>query len=221
MLALTQLVGFGGGAGGPIALTESGTTTSVANTATIVFTVPAGGIPAGAAIFIIASNGGSLNLSSVLDSKTSATYTVDDTATVSRELAIASAPNTSGLVSGDTITATFSGADTGKGMWVGYATGMATSSILDQHTSATNTSTTPSATTSATTHAADLVLAAVKTSSIVTEDAAFTGLTEVALVAGKFHPAYKIVAATGAQTYAPTQSGSVAWRDTVCAYKGA
>lgn len=214
----------GGSGSTPPVVTLSGSNTSTASSTTITFTVPAAGIPAGAAIIVGCSSGATTTLSTVTDTKSN-TYTVDKDSGGLRASHLASCPNCIALVSGDVITATFSGTTASKQIVVIYVTGMKTASIQDIGAVATATSTTPSATTGATTNGSDLVVGVVawqNAPTVSVEGAGYTTLggdVQEGANSG-MHLAYKIVSVTGAQTYAPTLSGSNQWGECVEAYKG-
>lgn len=218
LLGVTNLIGLGGGISPPV-LFRVGNTTSGASSSTIALasvTIPAGSL----IIVMVASNTGTV-LSSVADGTN--TYTVDDASSGGAPMiAVASSPNCAAL-SGATITATFGTAAQPRMMTVWYASNAALTSPLDKKASASGTSTTPSATTAATTFNFTIVVGGVSSSGgpTITEDAAFTQDDTVnATVLQNF--AHKTIqpTAVGAQTYAPTFSGSAGWRCLVAAYKG-
>lgn len=130
-----------------------GTATGTVSQATIAFTVPVGGVAVGVLLTIAAIAGlnASRTLSSVADSKGN-TWTVDVAQVLgTRRCGIASAPVTVALVSGDTITATFSGNNTSRSITVWTTDDPAASTVFDAGNSANGTGigTAPTVTTSA------------------------------------------------------------------------
>jgi hypothetical protein len=127
------------------------------------------------------------------------------------------------LVSGDTITVTFNASSTGRGMNVCYCSGVAASSAQDQTASTQGSSAAPTATTAVTTQANEVVFGTVSANPAagVTEDSAYTLLTDAGPGSIRVHFAYRTLSSTGAQTYAPTLSSSTDWAEVLVTLKSA
>lgn len=230
MLELTQLAGFGIGGVVPLSFTLDGTAQDNVIGQTVYTVVAA--IPQGSLIVVIAANNTGATgsqLTSVTDSKGN-TYSVDQAEDAGGSglaaVGIASAQAATALAPGDTITTTLSNGRTGHGMIVGYVLGNATSSAKDKSNSNNSASgNSPTTTTAATTQANEIVFGAVMESSTgaVTEAAGYSNIASLSFAGAtrKVNAAYKIVAATGAQTYNPGLTGSPAYAVLCCAYKGA
>ena len=198
----------------------------------------AAGVPVGETIIVMISMdpGTAPAITSIADTGGN-TYSIDAnaagtfTGTTGARVVIASAHVTTALVSGNSITVTFSASTTDKAMSVYHVSGLAVSP-LDKTASTTGTAGSPvsSGTTAATTQGNELLIAAFaiqrKNVSISTYTTGWTGLTGGASQSGNAAKAlaaeYQIVSATGAYTVsqAYTPSGSADWAGAIVTYKG-
>ena len=109
-----------------------------------------------------------------------------------------------------------------RAMNVAYASGVATSSAQDKTKTASDDSSTPSATTAATTQANEAAFGQV---GFVTtgfmESSGYTTLSRITVGTVTFSAAFRILSATGAQTYAPTLATSQQWNETLVTLKSA
>jgi hypothetical protein len=220
MLALTQLSGFGGGGGaGPISVTVIGTNSTGGTGATAAITVPAGGVPAGATIFVGATSNFTSTTGVTCADTAGNTYVIDLSRTNDNTCATYLFRSSTGLAlnSGDTITVTFNtagGGTHGKLTEAIYVQNLA-SSPLDKTASSNGSSTSPnSGNTATTTAGAELIIgvAGWGSGASITEDGSYTtdgAPVAVSNVSG--HLAHRIVSATGVQNYAPFLGGSSTW----------
>lgn len=208
------------------AVTFDGSAQDAATSATQVYTV-AGSIAAGSMVVVFAAqatNAGSLT--SITDSKGN-TYAIDEThaATSGKCIGTISTSFTSvALAPGDTITATWSSSTVGHGMIVASCN-HAQASMKDQVVSANGTSTAATAgpTGSATAQASEVCFGFVvaNTSVACTEDAAYTNLANITInsATGRICAGYRVLVATGAQTYSPTLGTSQIFSTGLVTYK--
>lgn len=217
------------GGSGPSLLTFSASNDAAGSSTTLAITVPAEGIPAGS--LIVVGGGGisaTATVSGVADTAGNI-YTVNATVNNASGGAagLASCPNCSALVSGNTITVTYSAACTSRIAAAAYGAGMATSSPADGSGTGTGNSQTISATTSATGHASDIIVgfAYAKGANAVqsAQGAGYTrlsGRAEGSNADSGFDN--KSVSATGTYDYTMSIStSSEQWSAVVVAYKGA
>lgn len=212
-----------------IAVTQSGATAAATGASTLVFTVPIGGIPLGSLIIVVAvGTVFSSAPTSCADSKSN-TYGTDSSNT-GNNMVVFSAQAASALVSGDTITVTYGGTLSIRGMIVAYATGIVTSAAHDKsNATGTGLTTHPISGLSGTlTQANELVLGCfgvIGTETQSAEDPAFTALaTDAVNGVLRLHAAYAVVAATTSIQYGAansiTLSGSARWGCSVDTYLG-
>ena len=201
---------------------SGGTTQAVA--------VPGAGVAAGNTLVVrVYNRPGNAGTVSATDSAGN-TYAVDVNRTLasSGRLVLLSAHVTTALSSGNTITVTFPGANDATSVAVDEFTGITSSSRVDVANSATGSGSSASAGLT-TTVASTLVLGALglDTATTVSEPAQFAALTRITFGCGggkgtgTNHAAYRIVSATGANTYNPSLGANVNWIDDIVAYKGA
>ena len=136
--------------------------------------------------------------------------------------------NAAAVSSGATITCTLNaavtGASNGAFLFANRVTGILTSSSLDQ--TATNNTTAPTATvTSGTLSQSNEIAFGITgtwgaSATVSAEGASYTNSGFINGVAGGLNLAYRIVAATTAQTYAPTWTGTSTVSTSIATYKG-
>lgn len=200
-------------------------TATAGNATTNAITVPAGGVAAGNVVILHSDRGSSGVTISVADSKGN-TYTVLATQNAGQpSTSVAIGIITNALVSGDTITTTFSSKGT-NGSTANEYSGI-TNTSDGTNTNATGVSTTPSISITPS-NATDLIVAQVDVNSgsadTYTEDSDSTGgdtwhsLTTLTDGSNhKLHPAYKITTSAAAQTYNPTLGTSRTWNTVIAA----
>lgn len=211
-------------AGAPIEVTNIGTGSANATTATI--TVPAGGVPEGALIFIGVCSEYSVGLSSISDSASN-TYT---RATKSTNLYLPLAEgwyckNCKALAQSDTIVSHMATAVRQRitGM---YAINVDTDSPLDVAVNARGSSSTPSLASGALAENNELVIGVVGTTSsrTMTQDADFTAppAEENSIGTYSVYGGSRIMEEdTSSQTYNPTMNNSQNWAEVVVSFKKA
>ena len=185
---------------------------------TLAITVPAGGVAQDSLIVIAAGGSSSAVISSVADSKGN-TYQVDDTeATYGFAGSVATAIAATALVSGDTITITYSASVTFRTACAYEFSGAATASWLDKVVSAgdaSGTSSAPDSGLTATTAQADELIFAAFTFLTVTISAEGSGYSALGGRGGgggrQVDAAYKIVSSTGTYKADCTLSGNSNW----------
>lgn len=239
MLRCTQLVGFdwlnsaaaasatatATATGTAPTVTAVGTNTNNTSSSTITFTVPAGGIPANSVIIVCASSQSLNTVTAGSDTKGN-TYQLgvqksfDGTGAGGHKYlgGLVFSQNSSALVSGDVITATFSASNSGRAILVAYATGLTTGTLLDKSSSSSGTTGAMSSGATAVTSAASELAVGFSVSDAslsVTESSGYTQIYETSIGGNlRTHLAYKVLSSTGAQTYAPSTGGGLGY---VCA----
>lgn len=226
LLMNTNLCGFMAGGSDQLKITLDGSLGDNVAASTQTYTV-AGNIPAGAVVVIAtALDSIGSDVSSITDSVGGNTWTVDQNgsgiAGTNTIIGIQSAYLTNALPAGSTIVVHWNSSGTGHVIIVAwYNWGQTTPFNVEAHTSGT--STTPSTTTTATSQANEVIFGVLglgSTSPSITEDSNFVALTSTTFkVSYVAHMAYRVVSATGAQTYAPTLSSSTGWRAVCGCYK--
>ena len=200
----------------------------------VAITVPAAGVAAGCSIVLAI---GCVTTAATVSATDTAgnTYAVDADASnaAAVRVLILSAHNVNALVSGDTITVSWSVAVTVKSVTAVAYSGLATTSTRDKTSTGTGTGTAPSSGATATTTAAnELVVGAVAYNGFLsdglTAGAGFTARTgagtstSTAATNRVVFPEDTIVAATGAQTADGTIGGAGGpWATAVATYKAA
>ncbi len=220
--------------GAPLAWFTDGGLTNSANTNPFTYTVQTT-IPAGRLVVVMVGQRANTGIvvTSVTDSKGN-TYTIDATnSSASAQVtgAIARSRITTGLTPGNTITVTASGALNGGSAAVVGSVANTTASPFDRAASATGHTATPTVSTAATTNARDIVFGMIVNDNIGLSVP--SGWTAITTAAGPFGSilfasnnrrllaTYKIVSATGVQTFAPSQGGVISdWVECIGAYKG-
>lgn len=193
---------------------------------TLAVTVPAGGVPIGHHLIVVGS-GDQLGYSvTVADSKSN-TYQSDVSLSSARGVNFLSSKITTALVSGDTITITFTGftGTNHAGRIAVYEfSGLATTAWFDKTGNSSGTSTAPSAVTSAvTSQANELVMGAftyANAGGTMAVGSGYTLLSNIATSGNRVGTEYKLVSATGLQTANGTIV-SAAWSSAVATYKDA
>lgn len=211
----------------PLAFFLDGTFSNSATGSSFTYTVVSA-IPAGRLVVISAALRGQATINGASDSKGNS-YTVD-AATFSGSANVAGgiirSRLTTGLNPGDTIAVTSTGGAVGGSAAIVGSVANTAVSALDRAAAATGTSATPSVSTAATTHAADIVFGLVTNqNTAINQSSGYTTIASAVVFAAsrnRLVAGYKIVAATGVQTYAPNFGGvSDTWVETIAAYKGA
>jgi hypothetical protein len=194
-------------------------------TATSTLTVDATGYAAGSALIIGVYNRttASATLSSVTDSKGN-TWTVDATSSSAANcISSASANLTTALVSGDTITLTWTGNVSGKAFHILNFSGLVTSALKDVSAASGGTGTTVAGPSVTTTQADDLLIGFYGTSSSITvSSTTWTSTGTQASIAGPTSIDSVYIEETSTGTYNPsvTYSGaSASGRQATVAYK--
>lgn len=204
-----------------------GTAASVSG-ATEIVTVPASGVAAGNVVVVRCMSGGATSVTSIVDSKSN-TYTSLHNGFGNTLLSAIWVGNiVTGLVSGDTITTTFSSAAVENIVSIEEFSGAI---VTEDGTSADNTgsSTTPSVSQTVPT-AGDLVIAnlgldavpTIATPDSDTVNGTWVPLTRVVQGANKScEAAYKIVTASGVQSWDVTLSATDIWINSIASIKAA
>ena len=208
-----------------------GTNNSLTNSTSIAITVPVGGVPAGATIWVL-WQGGEAGSSFGCTDTAGNTYTADLSdaahAVGNAETHFFRASNVSALVSTNTIIVSWTTNVASKSIIAAYATGVAaTTPGTGTPVIAEGTSTAPDSGNTTTTDAAAILIGLVGWQdagvTTLTEDSDFTaiGTTNETLTNNIVHLAYRIVSATETNKYAPAIDVSSSWHCGVAAYKAA
>jgi type II secretory pathway pseudopilin PulG len=222
-----------------VVLTNIGQNSSTTTGTTISVTVPAGGVAAGNTIIVSFATDPTntpTGAVTVADTKGN-TYTKDadianGTGTSGVRTVVFSAPVTTALVSGNTITVTYPSA-AAKAVSVCYANGLISASRVDvTHTGTGNNTDPTSGATAATTQASELLFGAIGTesrisSTTMTAGSGYTLLNDASADTGSsgssitIFPEYQPVYATGTYTANGTLSGSTSrnWAAVIVTYK--
>lgn len=224
MFPMSRICGFGGGrAPVPLPAFVLAATFSDNGGGTVRTTTPGATIPAGSlAVLISAKGSGNSTLTSVTDGVGN-TWTIRQASGASgAAIAISTSLLAFDIVSGTSITHTWDTAQTGNHYIIGYISNPSGSPI-DQSALAHATSATPSVTSGVTIQAAEVAIGGVmsSTGSVVTESASWTRAGQTPLTSGQLTASFKVLAATGAQTYDPTFNGSNSWAAVILTLKTA
>lgn len=213
-----------GAIGTPVLIESTGTNASVTS---LSCTVPGGGVPAGATIFIAFAQAEAASAHSATDTAGN-TYALDvnDASQVAADLELHLWRSSTGgaLTSGNTITVSWTSSVANIRIVCFYVTGLQTSPApLDQSTTAEGTGTAVS-TGNITTTTADQIIIGVAASSsaatVTTEDAEYTNIGAQTASRG-ISVAYRIVSATETNDYAPTWVASENWTALIGSFKAA
>ena len=198
---------------------------SVDNGTVVTITVPAGGAAAGNVLIVRAGRPDTAaSITSIADTQSNTYADVQTTGTTGNSAMLWRSLLGTALVSGDTITITFSGGMGQRAAVVDEFSGLTTTE--DGKTGAQGTSTTPSAAITPA-NAADVVATCLYVEAgsgdSFTEDAdsdggdSWHGLTTVTQSTNIVRGAYKITTSATTQTYDPTLGTSRAWTDIIVA----
>ena len=199
---------------GQISATGAGTSLAVA--------VPAAGVAKGNTIIVSFELPGTVGTVSVADSKGN-TYSSDaEAARSNMRTLVFSAPVTTALVSGDTITVTSPSA-ANRAVSIYYVGGLASASRVDQTSSGNGSGANPSSGATATTSQPnELLWGAIgfANTGTFTVGGSFAMLTRAnAGTAATIQPTYQIVSATGAYTASGSISSGAPWAAAIVTYK--